>query len=148
MATISSNLASPFHGRNAVVATDGPPASSLVTLHGLNVGGNGDLVKKKRGRPRKYGPDGSMALALTSVSPTSASALPGFSPLSTGQTSADLSVSDTLKKARGRPSGSGKKHQLLALGNLAVILLWVVTNVLYYDVLFLCYSDSYLLFWF
>lgn len=116
MTTISSNSASPFHSGNAVVATDGPPAASLVTLPGLNVGGSGDLVKKKRGRPRKYGPDGSMALVLTSISPTSA-ASPGFSPLSMGQTSADLSFSDPLKKARGRPPGSGKKHQLLALGS-------------------------------
>ncbi|PKU60053.1 Putative DNA-binding protein ESCAROLA [Dendrobium catenatum] len=116
MTTISSSSVSPFHGGNAVVSPDGPPAASLVTPSGLNVGGGGGLVKKKRGRPRKYGPDGSMALALTTISPTSAET-PGFSLLSAGQINTDLSVSDPLKKARGKPSGSGKKHQLLALGS-------------------------------
>ncbi|KAL0915953.1 hypothetical protein M5K25_013424 [Dendrobium thyrsiflorum] len=117
MTTISSSSVSPFHGGNAVVSPHGPPGASLVSLSELNVGGSGgDLVKKKRGRPRKYGPDGNMALALTTISPTSA-ATPGFSLLSAGQTNTDLSVSDPSKKAKGRTSGSGKKHQLLALGS-------------------------------
>jgi len=66
--------------------------------------GGTDSMKRKRGRPRKYGPDGSMALALA---PLSASA-PGapFSPLQ--------------KRGRGRPPGSGKKQRLAALGE------WVV----------------------
>lgn len=66
--------------------------------------GGPDSLKRKRGRPRKYGPDGSMALALA---PLSASA-PGtpFSPLQ--------------KRGRGRPPGSGKKQRLAALGE------WVV----------------------
>ncbi|URD85185.1 AT-hook protein 1 [Musa troglodytarum] len=61
----------------------------------------GELTKKKRGRPRKYGPDGSMSLALTPPS----SAL-GFS---------SNPMSDPAAKHRGRPPGSGKKQQLDAL---------------------------------
>ncbi|RWR82384.1 AT-hook motif nuclear-localized protein 1-like protein [Cinnamomum micranthum f. kanehirae] len=56
--------------------------------------GVGGIDKKKRGRPRKYGPDGSMALQL--FSPSSSE----FSP----------------KRGRGRPPGSGKRQLLAALG--------------------------------
>lgn len=59
----------------------------------------GETVKRKRGRPRKYGPDGAVSLALT---PTPASH-PGA--LAQGQ-----------KRGRGRPPGSGKKQQLASLG--------------------------------
>ncbi|XP_068650029.1 AT-hook motif nuclear-localized protein 10-like [Aristolochia californica] len=62
-------------------------------------------VKKKRGRPRKYGPDGNMALALTPLSAVSGSG--GYS-----NTSEPL-----VKRNRGRPPGSGKKQQLDALGS-------------------------------
>ncbi|URE04368.1 AT-hook protein 1 [Musa troglodytarum] len=61
----------------------------------------GESVKKKRGRPRKYGPDAGMGLALTP--PSSAS---GYS---------NSSTSDPAAKRRGRPPGSGKKQQLEAL---------------------------------
>lgn len=60
-----------------------------------------ETMKKKRGRPRKYGPEGSLALTVT--------------PLST------LSPSPSLppqKRGRGRPPGSGKNQQLAALGEL------------------------------
>ncbi|RZR71432.1 hypothetical protein BHM03_00005046 [Ensete ventricosum] len=61
----------------------------------------GDLFgRKKRGRPRKYGPDG-MALALT---PTSGS------PISP--------VFSDGKRGRGRPPGSGKYQLLAAVGNM------------------------------
>ncbi|MQL91622.1 hypothetical protein Taro_024244 [Colocasia esculenta] len=62
-------------------------------------------VKKKRGRPRKYGADGSMVLALTSPSST------------TSSYSVNLSSEQSLPKRRGRPPGSGKKQQLDALGS-------------------------------
>lgn len=64
------------------------------------------LAKKKRGRPRKYSPDGNIALGLapTHASPSSAPA------------AGDSGASDAPpKKHRGRPPGSGKK-QLDALG--------------------------------
>eukprot|EP00252_Welwitschia_mirabilis_P018538 TRINITY_DN4118_c0_g1_i1.p1 TRINITY_DN4118_c0_g1~~TRINITY_DN4118_c0_g1_i1.p1 ORF type:complete len:464 (+),score=107.46 TRINITY_DN4118_c0_g1_i1:833-2224(+) len=61
-------------------------------------GGTPDSFKKKRGRPRKYGADSSMALALAPIS--SHQGL--FSPLQ--------------KRGRGRPPGSGRKQRLAALG--------------------------------
>ncbi|KAL6981815.1 hypothetical protein U1Q18_023435 [Sarracenia purpurea var. burkii] len=54
---------------------------------------------KKRGRPRKYGPDGSLARALVPM-PISSSA----PPPSTGGFSAD-------KRGRGRPIGSKNKQR-------------------------------------
>ncbi|THG16519.1 hypothetical protein TEA_010562 [Camellia sinensis var. sinensis] len=66
--------------------------------HGLNMGmPMGQPAKKKRGRPRKYGPDGTnMSL--------------GLSPMS-----APGSMTPTPKRARGRPPGSGRKQQLASL---------------------------------
>lgn len=118
---ISSVSAPLFPGGSSAVCIgiDGPSAAPNVAVHGLNVA-TGELVKKKRGRPRKYAPDGSMALGLTPVSPTSGTppGIGSFSPLSMGQANTDLSVpGDPNKKAKGRPPGSGKKQQLLALGS-------------------------------
>ncbi|KAL0905446.1 hypothetical protein M5K25_023866 [Dendrobium thyrsiflorum] len=62
-------------------------------------GGSEDLLKKKRGRPKKFGPE-SMALALTPRS---------SSPFSSGS---DFSA----KRGRGRPRGSGRCQLLAALG--------------------------------
>ncbi|KAI0511884.1 hypothetical protein KFK09_012518 [Dendrobium nobile] len=120
---------SPFHGGSAAPVGltdssgggDGTLAAPVVTIHGLNAGSHGEQIKKKRGRPRKYSTDGSMSLALTTVSPTS-TASPGsavFSSLSAGQPNAGFSISgDPMKKGRGRPPGSsGKKQQMLALGS-------------------------------
>ncbi|XP_020576015.1 AT-hook motif nuclear-localized protein 10-like [Phalaenopsis equestris] len=119
--TIASVSAPPFPGGNSAVCigSDGSPAPPVAAIHGLNVT-TGELVKKKRGRPRKYAPDGTMALALNPVSPTSGTppGIGGFSPLSMGQGNIDLSVQgDPMKKIKGRPLGSGKKQQLLALGS-------------------------------
>ncbi|RZS05141.1 hypothetical protein BHM03_00035612 [Ensete ventricosum] len=77
-------------------------AQALGTMGSGGGGSSGaDLFgRKKKGRPRKYGPDG-MALALspTSVSP--------FCPLSSDG-----------KRGRGRPPGSGKYQLLASLGNM------------------------------
>ncbi|KAK1430602.1 hypothetical protein QVD17_13462 [Tagetes erecta] len=63
--------------------------------------GNETVVKKKRGRPRKYAPDSShMALGLT---PTPAVATPD-------------PTTPTPQKKRGRPRGSGRKQQLANVG--------------------------------
>ncbi|XP_055819617.1 AT-hook motif nuclear-localized protein 5-like [Solanum dulcamara] len=75
------------HGINMSVASSVSPGS--------------DPVKKKRGRPRKYGPDGSkMSLGLSPLSSTP----------STG------SITPGPKRAKGRPPGSGWKQQLAPLG--------------------------------
>ncbi|KAM0978719.1 hypothetical protein ACFX13_014932 [Malus domestica] len=60
-------------------------------------------VKKKRGRPRKYGPDGPVSL--------------GLSPMSATPTPTPGSTSPTPKRSRGRPPGSGRKQQLATLGD-------------------------------
>ncbi|KAH7841795.1 hypothetical protein Vadar_034446 [Vaccinium darrowii] len=77
--------------------------------HGFNMGGGSsgvpmaETIKKKRGRPRKYGPDGTnMAL--------------GLSPMSAPPPSGSGSMSPTPKKGRGRPRGSGWKQKLAPLG--------------------------------
>ncbi|XP_008796120.2 AT-hook motif nuclear-localized protein 10-like isoform X1 [Phoenix dactylifera] len=98
------------------------PSPAAITPHGLNIN-MGEPVKRKRGRPRKYGPDGAMALALTTVSP-SAAVSPGsggFSPSSAGAGNpASSAAAEAMKKARGRPPGSGKKQQLAALGSAGI----------------------------
>ncbi|KAK8934598.1 hypothetical protein KSP39_PZI014782 [Platanthera zijinensis] len=66
----------------------------------------GEPMKKKRGRPRKYGPDGSMSLALCSTTTST-------SECNTN----NASMSESTAKRRGRPPGSRKKQQLDALGS-------------------------------
>ncbi|KAK7307858.1 hypothetical protein VNO77_41279 [Canavalia gladiata] len=80
--------------------------------HGINIGSSppdhpglpssGEPVKKKRGRPRKYGPDGPVSLRLSPISAT-ANSTPG-------------STTPSEKRPRGRPPGSGRKQQLATLG--------------------------------
>ncbi|KAF8379101.1 hypothetical protein HHK36_028530 [Tetracentron sinense] len=104
------NMRLPF---NSMITSVSRPSDSLGSSYngdgssgfkpsGFNMG---ESVKKKRGRPRKYGADGSMALALAPLS----SASPGQS--------ATPSSEPAYKKNRGRPPGSGKKQQLDALGS-------------------------------
>lgn len=100
---------------------DGSPGGAIVP-QGINMNMGSEPMKRKRGRPRKYGPDGSMALALTAGPPshTVTQSSGGFSP--TPSTAPPLTTSGgsasptSLKKARGRPPGSSKKLQLEALG--------------------------------
>lgn len=70
-----------------------PPA---VALPGM-LAPPGMVAKKKRGRPRKYGPDGSVTKAL-SPKPISSSAPPPVIDFSSG------------KKGKVRPAGSASKH--------------------------------------
>ncbi|KAJ6306151.1 hypothetical protein OIU78_021473 [Salix suchowensis] len=69
---------------------EGSAGEAVVSPHGINVnmggGSGGESMKRKRGRPRKYGPDGTMALALASAAqpiavtqPTSTATGGGFS---------------------------------------------------------------------
>lgn len=63
------------------------------------------MAKKKRGRPRKYGLDGSMSLALVTASKPA-----GLVP----------SASPDGEKKRGRPKGSTNKPRMDAVGSAAV----------------------------
>ncbi|KAL4326429.1 hypothetical protein GQ457_11G001000 [Hibiscus cannabinus] len=85
-----------------LTAVDVPPVS---------VGLTGSMEKKKRGRPRKYGPDGTMARALSPM-PISSSVPPVAGEFSSGG-----------KQGRGRGSGYQIKHhkgiEMENLGELA-----------------------------
>lgn len=78
-------------------------SAMTVSLHDGNVTGmpSGEPVKRKRGRPRKYGPDGAVSLALSPISSTPP---------------APASLTATQKRGRGRPPGTGRKQQLASLG--------------------------------
>jgi hypothetical protein len=93
------------------------PGAGAPGAPGANVLGMGELMRKKRGRPRKYAPDGSMALALAPISSASAggAAAPGQQQQH-GGFSISSPPSDPNAKRRGRPPGSGKKKQFEALG--------------------------------
>jgi hypothetical protein len=109
-------------------------ASSLAGVGGnggapVHPGGAGEPVaKKKRGRPRKYGPDGSISLALVPASmaaapaPAPAPPAPGasgpFSPNDPKAPNTALSASPDGAKKRGRPKGSTNKKHVPALGNI------------------------------
>ncbi|MCI18345.1 putative DNA-binding protein ESCAROLA-like, partial [Trifolium medium] len=88
----SSQQSEPFS-----VTHDAPPSSPST------------LAKKKRGRPRKYSPDGNIALGLAPTRVSSPAAATSASAGDSGNADAPP------KKHRGRPPGSGKK-QLDALG--------------------------------
>lgn len=69
----------------------------------VSVGLTSTTEKKKRGRPRKYGPDGSMALSPTPIS----SSFPPSGDFSSG------------KRGRGRVSGyENKHHKKMGMDNL------------------------------
>lgn len=93
----------------------------------MHPGGAGEPVaKKKRGRPRKYGPDGSISLALVPASmaaaPAPAPAPPAlgasgpFSPNDPKAPNTALSASPDGAKKRGRPKGSTNRKHVPALG--------------------------------
>jgi len=76
---------------------------------GSAMSSSGEAVKKKRGRPRKYGPDsGTVSLRLSPLSAT-ANSTPG-------------SGNPSEKRPRGRPPGSGRKQQLANLGTFIIML--------------------------
>ncbi|ERN09306.1 hypothetical protein AMTRI_Chr13g82760 [Amborella trichopoda] len=79
-----------------------PNPSGAIVPHGASMS---EPIKKKRGRPRKYGPDGSVSLALASP----ISSVPGYS------------TTPSYKRNRGRPAGAGgRKQQMAALGTAGV----------------------------
>ncbi|KAF0898037.1 hypothetical protein E2562_001714 [Oryza meyeriana var. granulata] len=126
---VSAAVAPPGYqpGGGAVTGSSMPAATAA--------GGNGaaalpdsgePAVRKKRGRPRKYGPDGSMSLGLV-TSPTSAGSTPvaqgasgPFSPTQPKQVSLTSLVSQDGVKKRGRPKGSTNKPRIDAVGSAGV----------------------------
>ncbi|KAJ1272532.1 hypothetical protein BS78_06G209000 [Paspalum vaginatum] len=87
------------------------PDSAALAVQQQPVGAGGELVvKKKRGRPRKYGPNGS---AGSGPKPPAH----GTGAEASGQAAGAGSNSNPDGKRRGRPPGSGKKKQLDALGS-------------------------------
>lgn len=91
-------------GANSMGSTLPMDSSPVVSPHGINVGAPSGVpaaqpVRRKRGRPRKYGPDGAMSLALLPKSSTP-----------------PVNVTPTQKRGRGRPPGSGRKQQIASLG--------------------------------
>lgn len=104
-----SNPGMPFHlyiGRSSSGPALVVETTSTVLSDGIGVGAaSGQMsstpVRRKRGRPRKYGPDGKVSLAISSTSATS----PGLN-------------SPTEKRGRGRPPGSGRKQYFSPFGDL------------------------------
>ncbi|XP_075650930.1 AT-hook motif nuclear-localized protein 10 [Castanea sativa] len=132
----AANAAATTAATSPTYQLDGGGGGGAVNVN-VNMGNmsGGEQAKRKRGRPRKYGPDGSMALGLTPtaqpvpVAQTQSSGGGGFSspppapPLSapTSLPSGGSAPPTSFKKARGRPPGSSsKKHQLEALGSAGV----------------------------
>uniref|UniRef100_A0A0A9DWA4 AT-hook motif nuclear-localized protein n=1 Tax=Arundo donax TaxID=35708 RepID=A0A0A9DWA4_ARUDO len=84
------------------------------------------MAKKKRGRPRKYGPNGSMSLALVPASAgTDSPAMPQgssgpFSPAASNPANPVPAASPDGVKKRGRPKGSTNKPRMDAIGSSGV----------------------------
>ncbi|XP_009104301.1 AT-hook motif nuclear-localized protein 11 [Brassica rapa] len=93
-----SNPSSPFGSTGFVYPPLPVETSQVDSLTPVALPPSGEtFVKRKRGRPRKYGQDGSVSLAL---SPSLSSSM---SP-------------NSNKRGRGRPPGSGKKQRLSSTG--------------------------------
>jgi hypothetical protein len=100
-------------------ATGPPPQPLAAGPAAAGVGGALALgpvamkVPKKRGRPRKYGPDGSLIRPLNAT-PISASA-PMAAAVAAGQYTPASAVGAAMKRGRGRPldfaAAAGKQHQ-------------------------------------
>lgn len=69
------------------------------------------LVKKKRGRPRKYAPDGQVSLGL--------SPMPSSAGSKKAEDSSSVTDPNAPKRARGRPPGTGRKQRLANLGEIS-----------------------------
>lgn len=118
--TAFKNLSNPNLSVQANVGGSGYQAQdpSLSFGQGINVGVGSsvslsDSGKKKRGRPRKSGPDGAnMSLAL--------------SPLSSNPSTGDVMQVEGEKKNRGRPRGSGRKQRLASLGKFSDRIVFVL----------------------
>lgn len=98
----SSNTNNMGGSASGTVSVSGPPAPGTVPA---------EPVKRKRGRPRKYGPDGTMKASAAAQQQQLVSAPPRTTM---GSLSGDMTAMEdpAQKKRRGRPPGTGKKHNL------------------------------------
>ncbi|GLT74022.1 hypothetical protein SLA2020_458430 [Shorea laevis] len=111
--TPTSPTYQPTSGNGGVEGSSGGVTASMNMVS--------EPITKKRGRPRKYGPDGAMSLGLipgpSSVSITQSSNAGFSSPPAPGSAApppsgGSASSPTSAKKARGRPPGSSKKHRI------------------------------------
>ncbi|GMJ10537.1 AT-hook motif nuclear localized protein 10 [Hibiscus trionum] len=109
-------------GGGGAEGSTGGPAVTQGQGQALNTNMGSEPLKRKRGRPRKYGPESAMPVAVIappSVSVTQSNSGGGFPsstpppPPSGGSAASPTST----KKARGRPPGSVNKPKLDALGS-------------------------------
>jgi hypothetical protein len=116
-APVSSSAAPPAYPPHG--AAHGASMSAVAISGGngaaLFPGMGEPVAKKKRGRPRKYGPDGSMSLALVPASAVQSSSGP-FLSAGLNPASPVSSVSPDGVKKRGRPKGSTNKPRIDAVG--------------------------------
>ncbi|KAG8382236.1 hypothetical protein BUALT_Bualt05G0055900 [Buddleja alternifolia] len=97
----NSMSGSNFHVENP--SPNYPHGMSMAMVSSSVSPGGSETVKKKRGRPRKYGPDGAnMSLGLSPMSGSK----PNSGAISSGE-----------RARRGRPPGSGWKQKLAPLGD-------------------------------
>ncbi|CAE5962303.1 unnamed protein product [Arabidopsis arenosa] len=94
------------HSIHMGMASSASPAAVQPTLQLPPPLSEQPMVKKKRGRPRKYAPDGQVSLGL--------SPMPCVSKKS--KDSSSMSDPNAPKRARGRPPGTGRKQRLANLG--------------------------------
>lgn len=100
--TTNSNMGSVPASASGTVSVSGPPAPGTVTAE--------PPVKRKRGRPRKYGPDGTMKASATAALQQQQMAI--APPRMVGNSA--MEDHQAQKKRRGRPPGTGKKQHLSA----------------------------------
>ncbi|KAL4272082.1 hypothetical protein GQ457_13G000350 [Hibiscus cannabinus] len=112
----------PASGGGEAEVSAGGPAVTQGQGQALNMSMGNEPLKRKRGRPRKYGPESTMPLTVISppsVSVTQSNSGGGFPspthpPPPSGGSASSLT---STKKARGRPPGSLNKPKLDALGS-------------------------------
>ncbi|WVZ92210.1 hypothetical protein U9M48_038293 [Paspalum notatum var. saurae] len=127
-APVNSSAAPPSYQPQGAAHGSSMPAAAVVGGNGTATApGMGEPVaRKKRGRPRKYGPDGSMSLALVPASVATGSPATGqgssgpFSPAGSNLANSVPGVSPDGVKKRGRPKGSTNKPRLYATGSSGV----------------------------
>ncbi|KAJ4951758.1 hypothetical protein NE237_028590 [Protea cynaroides] len=118
-AGIMHNLRLPFDQVVTPVSRPDPSNSTGYQVEGLKPCGFTvtESAKKKRGRPRKYGPDGSMGLALAPLSSGAHAHSNNNNSNNNHHDESSTPLSEPPhKRNRGRPRGSGNKQQLDALG--------------------------------